>query len=61
MDKSIEAKEVAAELTIRKYWTITGIEGVEDVFRQIFKEEPENLQIFQRVYDRIIGRKTKEV
>ncbi len=58
MDK-IEAKEIAAEATIKHLWTQTGIEGVEEIFRRVYKDDTENLGLFQRVYDRLIGRKNK--
>ena len=36
-----------------------GIEGAEDVFRRVYKEEPIILTRFQEIYDRLIGRVKK--
>jgi hypothetical protein len=54
-----EGKELVDALvadSLKRLMKQAGIEGTEDVFRRVYKEQPIILNRFQEIYDRLIGR-----
>jgi hypothetical protein len=54
-----EGKELVDALvadSLKHLMKQAGIEGTEDVFRRVYKEQPIILNRFQEIYDRLIGR-----
>ena len=57
-----EGKELVDALvadSLKHLMKQAGIEGTEDIFRRVYKEQPIILNRFQEIYDRLIGRVKK--
>ncbi len=64
MEKSKEEKiahaiELMIESSLKTSFKENGIERTEDMFRDTYKENEKCLSAFQKVYDKLIGKKTK--
>lgn len=58
-DKIAQAIESMIEIHLRNCFREYGIERTEDMFRETYKENAKCLSAFQKVYDKMIGRKSK--
>lgn len=58
-EKIAQAIELMIESSLRASFKENGIERTEDMFRATYKENEKCLSAFQKIYDKLIGKKNK--